>query len=79
VYFALPKVQRNNPKGEWIMSDGVHQLIRKAKDTAGRPLLSIHHDDKLLMCKKVLVSPGMSSGASAKFAVANLSQYVVRV
>jgi HK97 family phage major capsid protein len=80
VYFALPKVHRNNPKCAWVMSDGVYQLIRKAKDTvSGRPLLSVHHDDELLMGKKVLVSPSMGTGASAKFVFANLSQYVVRV
>jgi HK97 family phage major capsid protein len=31
------------------------------------------------MGRKVLVSPSMSTGASAKFVFANLSQYVVRV
>jgi HK97 family phage major capsid protein len=79
IYFKLPKVHRNNPKCAWVVADGVYQLLRKAKDTAGRPLLSVHHDDELLMGKKVLVSPSMSTGASAKFALANLSQYVVRV
>jgi HK97 family phage major capsid protein len=79
IYFKLPKIHRNNPKCAWVMSDGVYQLIRKAKDTAGRPLLNVANDTETLMGKKVLVSPSMSSGASAKFAFANLSQYVVRV
>jgi HK97 family phage major capsid protein len=79
VYFKLPKIHRNNPKAAWVMSDGVYQLIRKAKDTAGRPLLNVANDTETLMGKRVLVSPSMSSGASAKFVFANLSQYVVRV
>ena len=79
IYFKLPKIHRNNPKTAWIVSDGVYQLIRKAKDSSLRPILNVENDTETLMGKKVLVSPSMSSGPSAKFAFANLSQYVVRV
>jgi HK97 family phage major capsid protein len=79
IYFKLPRIHRMNPKTAWVVSDGVYQLLRKAKDTAGRPLLNVANDTETLMGKKVLVSPSMSSGASAKFVLSNLSQYVVRV
>jgi HK97 family phage major capsid protein len=76
IYFALPRVHRVNPKTAFVMSDAAYQLVRKAKDTAGRPLLNISEDGEKLFGKKVLVSPSMNV---KKIVLANLSQYVVRV
>jgi HK97 family phage major capsid protein len=79
IYFKLPRIHRLNPMTAWVVSDGVYQLLRKAQDSSGRPLLSYEDGTESLMGRKVLVSPSMASGSSAKFAFANLSQYVVRV
>jgi HK97 family phage major capsid protein len=79
IYFKLPRIHRLNPKTAWVMSDSNYQLIRKAKDSSGRPLLNFDDGSETLMGKKVLVSPSMSGGPLSKFVLANLSQYVVRV
>jgi HK97 family phage major capsid protein len=79
IYFKLPRIHRLNRMTAWVVSDGNYQLIRKAKDASGRPLLSFEDGSETLMGKKVLVSPSMSSGPLSKFVLANLSQYVVRV
>jgi len=76
IYFALPRIHRVNPKTAWVMSDAVYQLVRKAADNNGRPLLNIADDGEKLFGKKVLVSPSMNA---KKIVLANLSQYVVRV
>jgi len=79
IYFKLPKIHRKQPQDRLGYVRWCLPLIRKAKDTANRPLLNVANDTETLMGKKVLVSPSMSSGPSAKFVFANLSQYVVRV
>jgi HK97 family phage major capsid protein len=77
VYFALPRIHRANPKTAWIFSDEQYQIVRKAVDGNQRPLLNMADDGEKLLGKKVLVSPALASGS--KFALANLSQYCVRV
>jgi HK97 family phage major capsid protein len=80
VYFSLNRAYRNSPKCAWVVNDGVYKMIRKAKDSQGRPLLSVERDDEILMGKKLLVSPTLSATAGQPGIVfGDLSHLVVRL
>jgi HK97 family phage major capsid protein len=80
VYASVNRAYRVSPKCAWLMSDTTYQQIVALKDANGRPLLGIRDDEERLFGKKVLVSPDMPSGPSAKSIVfGDLSQYVVKV
>lgn len=87
VYFSLNRYHRAHPKCAWLMNDAAYQQVRKAKDTAGRPLLTIAKDEEVLMGKPVLVTPSLpaynaslGTQAAGSFCVfGNLSQLFVRV
>jgi HK97 family phage major capsid protein len=55
-------------------------MIRKAKDSADRPLIGVRDDQEVLMGKKILIAPSMPSSSGDKGIVfGDLSQYVCRV
>jgi HK97 family phage major capsid protein len=62
------------------MNDTTYQQIVALKDANNRPLLSIREDVETLFGKRVLISPDMPTGPSAKSIVfGDLSQFVVKV
>jgi HK97 family phage major capsid protein len=87
VYFKLNRFHRAAPKCAWAMNDAVYQLVRKAVDTVGNPLLKVIHDRETLMGKPVYVTPSLpaynaslptqSNGSFCVFG--NLEQLFVRV
>lgn len=82
-YFALNRWHRANPKCFWAMNDKTYEWIRSLTDGVGRPLIKIHHDDEILMGKKVLICPSVpawqSSITDGKIIFGNFSQLYVRV
>lgn len=80
IYFSVNRIYRNAPKCAWAMADSVYELVRKAVDNNGRPLINIVKDKEMLMGKPVYVSPSLPTGSGAKGIVfGDLSHYVVRV
>ena len=80
VYFSLNRTYRNSPKCAWVVNDATYKMIRRAKDTQGRPLLSVERDDEILMGKKLLVSPTLSANAGDKGIIfGDLSHFIVRL
>jgi HK97 family phage major capsid protein len=80
VYGSVNRAYRVSPKCAWLMHDTTYQQIVALKDAQGRPLLSIREDIETLFGKRVLISPDMPTGPSAKSIVfGDLSQFVVRV
>lgn len=80
IYFSVNRIYRNAPKCAWAMADSVYELVRKAVDNNGRPLINIVKDKETLMGKPVYVSPSLPTGSGAKGIVfGDLSHYVVRV
>jgi len=87
IYFKVDRVHRAAPKCAWLMNDAAYQMVRKAVDTVGNPLLKVHKDKETLMGKPVYVSPSLpnynaSLGAQlpGSFCVfGDLEHYFVRV
>jgi HK97 family phage major capsid protein len=80
IYFSVDRVYRFAPKCAWVMNDSTYLVARKATDLNGRPLLSLHEDDEVILGKRVLVSPSMPSAAGSKGIVfGDLSHLVVRL
>lgn len=80
VYFSVNRIYRNAPKCAWAMSDAVYELVRKAVDNNGRPLINVVDDKEMLMGKPVYVSPSLPTGSASKGIVfGDFSHYVVRV
>src|SRR6266481_1890961 len=80
VYASLNRAYRVSPKCAWVMNDTTYQQILALKDAQGRPLLGIRDDEEKLFGKKVIISPEMPTGPSAKSIVfGDLSQFHVRV
>lgn len=80
VYGSLNRAYRVSPKCAWLMHDTTYQQIVALKDANSRPLLSIREDVETLFGKRVLISPDMPIGPSAKSIVfGDLSQFQVRV
>lgn len=84
IFFALNSVYRNSPKCAWVMSDSTYRMVRKAKDSSNRPLISVVDGQEILMGKRLLVSPSMptynpSIGSCKGIVFGDLSYYVVRV
>jgi len=80
VYASLNRAYRVSPKCAWVMHDSTYQQILALKDSSGRPLLDIRDDQEKLFGKKVLISPDMPTGPSAKSIIfGDLSQFFVRV
>jgi len=80
IYFSLNRAYRNSPKCAWVLSDSTYELVRNAKDSSNRPLLSMSEDGERLMGKKVLIAPSMPSAAGSKAIVfGDLAQYIVRI
>lgn len=87
VYFKVNRFHRASPKCGWVMSDNVYQMVRKAHDTVGNPLLKVIHDKEVLMGKPVYVSPSLpnynpslGTQANGSFCVfGNLAHLFVRV
>jgi|SRR5208282_1330846 len=87
VYFSVNRFHRASPKCAWLMSDSSYELVHKAKDTVGNPLLKVIKDKEVLMGKPVLVSPSLPSynpslgtQAAGSFCVfGDLSHVFVRV
>jgi HK97 family phage major capsid protein len=84
IFFALNPIYRNSPKAAWVMADSTYKMVRKAKDSSNRPLISVVDGQEILMGKRVLVSPSMvtfnpSLGSAKGIIFGDLSYYVVRV
>ena len=80
VYASLNRAYRVSPKCAWLMNDVTYQQIVALKDASNRPLLSIREDVETLFGKRVLISPDMPTGPSAKSIIlGDLSQFFVRV
>lgn len=80
IYFSVNRAYRASKKCAWVMSDAVYQMVRKAKDSADRPLIGVRDDQEVLMGKKILIAPSMPSSSGDKGIVfGDLSQYVCRV
>jgi HK97 family phage major capsid protein len=80
VYASVNRAYRVSPKCAWLMNDTTYQQIVALKDANNRPLLSIREDVETLFGKRVLISPDMPTGPSAKSIVfGDLSQFVVKV
>lgn len=78
IFFAVNRFYRQSPKCAWVFNDATYQKIRKAKDTANQPLISIVDGREVLMGKPVLVSPSLlSTGSGIVFG--DLSYFMVRV
>lgn len=78
MYFALNPIYRNSPKAAWLLADATYELVRKAKDASGRPLINVENDRQLLMGKPVFICPSMPSGAGSKGVVfGDLGHYVI--
>lgn len=79
VYFSLNRIYRVSPKCAWALSDAVYELVRKAVDGNGRPLINVVDDKEMLMGKPVYVSPSLPSGSASKGIVfGDFSYFVVR-
>src|SRR6266704_1046183 len=79
IYFKVDRWHRNAPKCAWVISDTVYQYVRKAHDTALRPLINVVGDREMLFGKPVYVSPSVSATAGQPGIVfGNLAHYVVR-
>ncbi len=59
VYFKVNRFHRASPKCAWLMNDATYQLVRKAHDSVGNPLLKVIKDKEVLMDKPVLISPSL--------------------
>jgi len=87
VYFKVNRFHRASPKCGWVMNDAAYQMVRKAHDTVGNPLLKVIHDKEVLMGKPVYVSPSLpgynaslGTQAAGSFCVfGNLAHLFVRV
>jgi HK97 family phage major capsid protein len=83
IFFALNPVYRNALKCAWVMADSTYRMVRKAKDSSNRPLISVVDGQEILMGKRVVVSPSMvTSNPSIPvrgIIFGDLSHYVVRV
>jgi HK97 family phage major capsid protein len=80
VYASVNHAYRSSPKCAWLMNDVTYQQILALKDANGRPLLGIREDVEELFGKKVIISPDMPTGPSAKSIVfGDLNQFQVRV
>jgi HK97 family phage major capsid protein len=79
-YFSLDRWYRQSPKCAWVMSDAVYEEFRKAKDSAGRPLISVVKDKEVIMGKPVYVSPSIpATGGGEGIVFGDLSHFVARV
>ena len=84
IFFSLDRVYRQSPKCAWVMNDSTYRMVRKAKDSNNRPLISVVDGNEILMGKRLLVSPSMpaynpSIGSCKGIVFGDLSYYVVRV
>lgn len=79
IYFKLNRLYRNQQKTCWLMSDAVYQMVRKAKDANGRPLIDVREDYEQLMGRRIFISPSMPSApGSAGILFGDLSYFAVR-
>jgi HK97 family phage major capsid protein len=67
IYFGLNRVYRGSPFCAWLMSDSVYERVRKAVDSANRPLLNMEHDEETILGKPVYITPslGIAGGSPA--------------
>ncbi|MGA8429498.1 MAG: phage major capsid protein [Candidatus Sulfotelmatobacter sp.] len=59
VFFSVNAIYRASPKCAWLMNDASYKLVRKAKDSNNRPLLSMVDDKLVLLGKPVHISPSL--------------------
>lgn len=59
VFFAVNRIYRASKKCAWLMNDAAYELVRKATDNQGRPLLSVKDDQEQLMGKPVYIAPSL--------------------
>jgi HK97 family phage major capsid protein len=60
IMFSVNRFYRNQPKCGWLCNDQAYKLIRNATSTDGVPLLNVHHNDEMLLGKKIYISPSLS-------------------
>jgi HK97 family phage major capsid protein len=83
VYFSINRIYRSSPKCAWLVPDSVHKALRNSTDDSGRPLLSMHDDDEVLLGKKIYITPdlpdvGGSPLANGALIFGDLSHFIVR-
>jgi HK97 family phage major capsid protein len=83
VYFSINRIYRSSPKCAWLVPDSVHKALRNSTDDSGRPLLSMHDDDEVLLGKKIYITPdlpevGGSPLANGAIIFGDLSHFIVR-
>jgi len=82
VFFAVDPVYRGSAKCAWLMNDAAYELVRKAKDSNNRPLISVESGINKLYGKPVYTCPSLptTAGTAGSFCVfGDLSHYVVHL
>jgi HK97 family phage major capsid protein len=84
LFFSVNRIHRASDKCAWLMPDSVYKAIRNSTDTSGRPLLSMHHDDEVLLGRPVYITPdlpevGGSPIANGALIFGDLSKFTVRI
>lgn len=79
IYFAVNKIYRDSDKCAWLMNDKIYQQALNAKDSSGRPLITIAEDYGTILGKPVRICPSLpfANGSAGGIMFGDLSHYVV--